>query len=116
MYKNIRKLYSKLLSIYFHNYNNTTNKEKEKMGEIYSPNNLLNEGFKFIYPKKKDEEKSKSRLEKTIAERIKLRKQKSDDKDLTNTLLLEGDSDEFTDIPDLPPLEGDKEEGKEEKD
>ena len=88
MYKNITKLYSKLLSIYFNNYNNTTNKEKEKMGEIYSPNNLLIEGFKFIYPKKKDEGKSKSRLKKTIAERVKLRKQKSDNKDLTNTLLL----------------------------
>ena len=39
------------------------------MDEKYSPNNLLNEGFKFIYPKQKNEEKGKSRPEKTIAER-----------------------------------------------
>ena len=55
VYKNSRKLYSKLLRIYCNDYNNTTNKGKEKVGEKHSPNNLLIEGFKFIYPKKKDE-------------------------------------------------------------
>ena len=47
------------------------------MGEKYSPNNLLNEGFKFIYPKKKDEEKSNHSRKKAIAEKVKLRRQKN---------------------------------------
>ena len=48
---------------------------------------------------------------KTIAERVKLRGQKFDDTDLTETSSLEGDDDfdEFVDIPDMPPLEVDKE-------
>ena len=59
--------------------------------------------------------KSKSQPEEPIAERVKLRRQKADDKDLTDTPSLEGNySDEFIDIPDMSPLEGD-EEVKEEK-
>ena len=48
---------------------------------------------------------------KTIPERVKLRGQKFDDTDLTETSSLEGDDDfdEFVDIPDMPPLEVDKE-------
>ena len=46
------------------------------MGEKYSPSDLIAEDFKFIYPRKKYEGKSKSWQEKTITERIKLRKQK----------------------------------------
>ena len=49
--------------------------------------------------KKKDEEKSKSQSEETIAERVKLRRQKTDDEDLS----------------DMPPLESDEEEVKEGK-
>ena len=45
VYKKARKLYSKLPSIYFNDYNNTTNEQKEKMGEKYSPNNLLIKGI-----------------------------------------------------------------------
>ena len=45
MYKNATKLYDKLLSIYFNDYNNTTNEENKKRGEKYSPDNLLIEGF-----------------------------------------------------------------------
>ena len=48
---------------------------------------------------RKDEEKSKSQREETIAERIKLRRRKADDVDLS----------------DMPPLEGDEEEVKEGK-
>ena len=45
MYNKARKLFNILLSIYFNDYNNTINKEKEKMGEKRNPNNLLTEGF-----------------------------------------------------------------------
>ena len=67
-------------------------------------------GYKFIGLKKEDKEKSKSQLEETIAKRVKLRKQKADDKNLTHTSFLEvdDDSDEFIDISDMPPLEGNK--------
>ena len=58
VYKNARKLYGKLTNIYYNDSNNTTNEEKENVGEKYSPKNLLIEGCISIYPKK-DEEKSK---------------------------------------------------------
>ena len=45
MYKNARKLHSKLLSIYSNDYNNTTIEEKEKMGAKFTPNNLVIERF-----------------------------------------------------------------------
>ena len=53
-------------------------------------------------------------MEETIAETVKLRTQKADDKDLTDTPSPEcdenyDDSDEFIDIPDISPLEGDEE-------
>ena len=93
-------------------------KKKKRMGKKYSPNNLPNEGFKFIYPKKKkDGEKSKPRPEKSYCWKSKIKETKnSDDKDLTDTSSLEGDdSDEFIDTPDMQPLEGDEEEVKERK-
>ena len=66
----------------------------------------LLKGKRFI----EDEEKSKLQPKKTIAERVKLRQQKTYDKDLSNTSSLEGnDHNEFIDIPDTPPLEGDEE-------
>ena len=68
------------------------------MGEKYYPNNLLFKGQRFI------EETSKSQPEETTAERVKLRTWKPDDH-----------FDEFINIPDMPPLEGDEEEVKEEK-
>ena len=81
------------------------------MVKKYDPQNLLIKGQRFI------ERKSKWHLEKTIAERVKLRRQKSDDKDFTHTSSLEGDhnSDKFIDIPDTPPLDRDEEEVKEGK-
>ena len=81
------------------------------MVKKYNPQNLLIKGQRFI------ERKSKWHLEKTIAERVKLRRQKSDDKDFTDTSSLEGDdnSDKFIDIPDTPPLDRDEEEVKEGK-
>ena len=85
VYNNVIKLYNILLSIYFNDYNNTTNEEKEKMSEKYNPNNLLIKGYTFIESKKEDEEKSKSQPEETIAKTVKLRRQKSYDKDLFNT-------------------------------
>ena len=42
--------------------------KKKRMSETYDPKNLLVKGQRFIV----DEEKSKSRFEKTIAERVKL--------------------------------------------
>ena len=53
MYKNATKLYDKLLSIYFNDYNNTTNEENKKRGEKYSPDNLLIEGFNLLIQRKK---------------------------------------------------------------
>ena len=58
-YNSATKLFNILLSIYYNGYNNTANKKKEKMGEKYNPNNLLIVILKFVYSKKKDEEKSK---------------------------------------------------------
>ena len=85
---------------------------KKKKGALkYNLQNLLIKGQRFI------ERKSKWHLEKTIAERVKLRRQKSDDKDFTDTSSLEVDdnSDKFIDIPDTPPLDDDEEEVKEGK-
>ena len=91
VYNNALNLCNKLLSIYFNDYNNITNEKKEQMNKKYDPNNLLIKGYKFIDSKKVDEEKSKSQPEETIAERVKLIRQKADDKDLTDTSSLEGD-------------------------
>ena len=59
------------------------------------------------------EEKSKSQPEESIAERVKLRRQKAYDKELFHT--SSHFTDENNDIPDMPPLEGDEEEVKEGK-
>ena len=74
---------------------------KKKMGKKYGPKNLFIKGKKF------GEKESKSRPEKSIAERLKLRWQKKfDNKDLADTSSLEGDdSHGFVDVPDFPPLE-----------
>ena len=71
--------------------------------------NLLIKGTRFIELKKEDKEKSKSQPEETIAEKVKLRRQKADDKDYSDTSSLEvdkryDDSDEFIVIPDMPIL------------
>ena len=71
--------------------------------------NLLIKGTRFIELKKEDKEKSKSQPEETIAEKVKLRRQKADDKDYSDTSSLEVDkrydhSDEFIVIPDMPLL------------
>ena len=73
VYINGKKLYSKLLSIYYDDYNDIIDEEKEYMGEKYNPKNLLLKGQRFIELKK--EEKSKSQPEESIAERVKLRRQ-----------------------------------------
>ena len=52
------------------------------MDKKYDPSNLFNKGPKYNEWYKKDKEKSRSQPEETIAERIKLRKEKADDKDL----------------------------------
>ena len=64
VYINGKKLYSKLLSIYYDDYNDIIDEEKEYMGEKYNPKNLLLKGQRFIESKK--EEKSKSQAEETI--------------------------------------------------
>ena len=75
--------------------------KKRKMGIKHNPKNLLIKGQRFI----EDEEKRKLQPEKTTAERVKLRRQKTHDE--------EGDdSDEFIDIL---PLESYEEEVKERK-
>ena len=55
-----------------------------------NPSNLLFKGYHYDkWCKKLDEERSKSQLEETIAERLKLRRQKSDNKYSSDTPLLE---------------------------
>ena len=117
VYNNAKKLYIILISIYYNDYNDITDEEKKKMGEKYNPNNLLIKGQRSIKSKKEDEDKSKSKPEETIAERVKLRRQKVDNKDLFDTSLPStvennDDSDEFID---MQPLENDEEKVKEEK-
>ena len=73
VYNNAKRLYSILLSIYNNNYNDITDEEKERVGKKYDPKNLVINGQSFIESKKKDEEKSKSQLEESIAKRVKLR-------------------------------------------
>ena len=72
VYNTAWKLYNKLLSTYFNQYNNIAN--KEHMDEKYDPANLLLQGQRFNLLKK--EEKSKSQPEETIAERVKLKNTK----------------------------------------
>ena len=64
VYINGKKLYSKLLSIYYDDYNDIIDEEKEYMGEKYNPKNLLLKGQRFIESKK--EEKNKSQAEETM--------------------------------------------------
>ena len=95
MYKNAANLYNTLLAIYFNDYSNIADVKKEMMDKKY---NLFLKGYKYDEWNKTNEEKSKLQPEETIAERLKLRRQKAGDEDLS----------------DMPPLEGD-EEVKEEK-
>ena len=74
-YNNAKKLCNKLLSIYYDDYNDIAGEETETMGEEYNPKNLLLKGQIFIESKK--EEKSKSQPQESIAERVKLRRQKA---------------------------------------
>ena len=55
-----KNLYSILLSIYYNDYNDITDEEKEKVGKRYNPNNLLIKGQKFIERKVEGRGKSKS--------------------------------------------------------
>ena len=64
VYINGKKLYSKLLSVYYDDYNDIIDEEKEYMGEKYNSKNLLLKGQRFIESKK--EEKSKSQAEETM--------------------------------------------------
>ena len=95
-----------------------TDEEKEKMDEKYNPNDLLIKGQRFIDSNIEDEEKIKSQPEETITERVKLGIQKTDDLLVTSQPSADknnDDSDEFIDILDIPPFEGDErvKEGKE---
>ena len=74
-------------------------RKKEEMDKKYDHNNLFLKNYKYNEWYKKDEEKSELQPEEAIAERVKLRRQKADDEDLS----------------DMPPLEGDEEEVKEGK-
>ena len=78
VYKNATNLYNKLLVIYFNDYTHIKN---EKMDIKYNPRNFFLKVLDIIYWKKKDEEKSKSQLEESIAKREKLRRQKVNGKD-----------------------------------
>ena len=108
------------LTLFYHRLNEfkkfTPQTVKTKMKKKIVYNNALNLYNKLsIYFNDYINIKSKSQPEEPIAERVKLRTQKADDKDLTDTPSLEGNySDEFIDIPDMSRLEGD-EEVKEEK-
>ena len=60
------------------------------MNKKYDPSHLFLKGYKYDKWCKRDEEKSKSQLEETIAERVKLRRQKADNEDLSDMPPLEG--------------------------
>ena len=111
VYNNAINLYITLLTIYFNQYNNIANKEKEDMDKKYDPSNLLIKGYRFIESKKEVKEISKSQPGESIAERVKLRRQKAYDKELfyTSSSSTDENNDEFIDIPDMPPLQGDEE-------
>ena len=66
MYDNAKKLYNILLTIYYNDYNNIIDEEKESMDKKYDTKNLLIKGQRFIESKKEDEEKSKSQPEKLL--------------------------------------------------
>ena len=70
---------------------------------------VLIKGYRFI--NLKNEEKSKSQPEESITERVKLRRQKTYDKELfdRSSNSTDENNDEFIDITDTPPLEGDEE-------
>ena len=55
------------------------------------PSGLLIKGYRFFDSKKENKEKSKSQPEKTITERVKLRREKADGKDLSYVPPREGD-------------------------
>ena len=67
--------------------------KKEEMDKNMTLVNLFLIGYKYDILYKKYEEKYESQPKETIAERVKLRRQKANDEDLS----------------DMPPLEGDKE-------
>ena len=91
LHHNAIKLFNTLLSNCFKDYNNNPDEEKEKIGEKYNPNNIFTKAYMYIESKKKG--KSKSQPEETIAGRLTLKIQKADN-----------DSDQFNNIPDMPPL------------
>ena len=57
LYNNAKNLFNKLLSIYYIDYINIPDEEKEKVAEKYNPNNLLIKGHWFIESKKENKEK-----------------------------------------------------------
>ena len=108
LYNNAINLYHTLITIYFNQYNNIVNKEKEDMVIKYDPSNLLIKGYRFIELKKEVEEKNKSKPEESTTEIVKLRRQKAYDKELFDTSnSTDENNDEFIAIPDMLPLEGD---------
>ena len=108
LYNNAINLYHTLITIYFNQYNNIVNKEKEDMVIKYDPSNLLIKGYRFIESKKEVEEKNKSKPEESTTEIVKLRRQKAYDKELFDTSnSTDENNDEFIAIPDMLPLEGD---------
>ena len=76
-----KKIYDKLLAICLKEYNSIEDKEKEEMDKKYDPSSLFIKGYKYDKLYKRDEEKSKSQLEETIVERVKLRRQKAEGED-----------------------------------
>ena len=63
-------------------------KGKEKIDEKYDPSNFFIKGYKQDKWYKNYEENSNSQPEKTAAERVKLRRQKADNEDLSDMSLL----------------------------
>ena len=74
MYKNVVNLYNVLLAIYFNDCNSITDEEKEEIDKKYDPSNLFLKFYIYDEWYEKDEEKSKSQPEETIAERVKIRR------------------------------------------
>ena len=91
MYKNAVNLYNTLIVMYFGDCNNIKNDEKNEIHKKYDPNNLFLKVYKYDKWFKSAEEKGESQPEETKSERVKLRRQKADDKSLFDMPRIEGD-------------------------
>ena len=93
IFKNPANLYNTLLTIFLMDAIVLWLK-KWRCRKKYDPSNLFLKICKYDVLCKKEEEKNQSKPEKPIAERIKLRRQRADDEDLSDMIPLEDNEEE----------------------